>query len=889
MKRNIISFLLLLCSIAQGSAAANPGRVDLQWIGNSPRIPVGVSWGVPFAEGEFKEGQPVVLSSDARGSIPVQTWVMARHRDGSVKWLGMGASMLPSDSTGLRLSFPRRADEEGGISVRESSDRIVVDNNVCEITFEKSSQRIISSIKHNGVTVAENGRLVCSLEKGDACSRTWQQFTGKVEKVSLEHKGKVRSVVKVEGVHMSEDGSRSWLPFTVRFYIYDGTDAIKMVHTIVYDGDQHKDFIKSLGVKFDIPLREQVHNRHVRLSGEGYGMWNEPVQPLFGRRQSVYEGEPMYERQVAGERIPQKEQFDEKNRFYMDNWAQWNDYSLYQPNPDGFTIRKRTNPESSWIGTAGGRRSTGFALAGDVSGGLGASLKDFWQSYPSEMEINGMCTDTATMSIWFWSPRSEAMDLRHYDTRGHDLEAAYEDYQEGMSTPYGIARTNVVMLYPYSKMPTIPQAADMASSIDDANQIMPTPRYLHDTGVFGVWSLPDYSTPTRSWIEKQISESFEFYKLTVDQQKWYGFWNYGDFMHSYNVGRHMWNYDVGGMAWDNTELASDLWLWYTFIRTGRADMFKMAEAMTRHTSEVDIYHIGEMAGLGSRHNVSHWGCGAKEARIGQAWSKRFYYYLTADDRVGDIMHDATAADFALLKYDPLRIAKPRDQFPSSQPTRLRWGPDWIAFAGSWFTEWERTGDEKWLRKIKRGMADLSRLPNGLYTGEGFLGYDPSTGDITYEGDPESVDTRGTLADIMGGFETMMELYPAMLDRDFNKAYLTYAKFYNIPADHPMRSLPENEPYKKWYCRGKLPRICGFAARELDDDQLARLAWELFFSDCRDADGNITDMFGSQVLEGPYVIGTMNENVKIHTNNVSQWNLNAIMMLELLPDEMPEVL
>lgn len=253
------------------------------------------------------------------------------------------------------------------------------------------------------------------------------------------------------------------------------------------------------------------------------------------------------------------------------------------------------------------------------------------------------------------------------------------------------------------------------------------------------------------------------------------------------------------------------------------------------------------------------------------------------------MHDATAADFALLKYDPLRIAKPRDQFPSSQPTRLRWGPDWIAFAGSWFTEWERTGDEKWLRKIKRGMADLSRLPNGLYTGEGFLGYDPSTGDITYEGNPESVDTRGTLADIMGGFETMMELYPAMLDKDFNKAYLTYAKFYNIPADHPMRSLPENEPYKKWYCRGKLPRICGFAARELDDDQLARLAWELFFSDCRDADGNITDMFGSQVLEGPYVIGTMNENVKIHTNNVSQWNLNAIMMLELLPDKMPEVL
>ena len=31
------------------------------------------------------------------------------------------------------------------------------------------------------------------------------------------------------------------------------------------------------------------------------------------------------------------------------------------------------------------------------------------------------------------------MDLRHYDNVAHDLNASYEDVQEGMSTPYGIA------------------------------------------------------------------------------------------------------------------------------------------------------------------------------------------------------------------------------------------------------------------------------------------------------------------------------------------------------------------------------------------------------------------------------------------------------------------
>ena len=40
------------------------------------------------------------------------------------------------------------------------------------------------------------------------------------------------------------------------------------------------------------------------------------------------------------------------------------------------------------------------------------------------------------------------MDLRHYDNVAHDLNASYEDVQEGMSTPYGIARTTTLTLIP---------------------------------------------------------------------------------------------------------------------------------------------------------------------------------------------------------------------------------------------------------------------------------------------------------------------------------------------------------------------------------------------------------------------------------------------------------
>ena len=88
--------------------------------------------------------------------------------------------------------------------------------------------------------------------------------------------GPVRAVVKIEGLHKS--ATREWLPFTVRLYFYAGAEPIRMVHTIIFDGDHEKDFIKGLGVVFTVPMREQLHNRHVRFSGADGGLWSEPVQ-----------------------------------------------------------------------------------------------------------------------------------------------------------------------------------------------------------------------------------------------------------------------------------------------------------------------------------------------------------------------------------------------------------------------------------------------------------------------------------------------------------------------------------------------------------------------------------------------------------------------------------
>ncbi len=39
-----------------------------------------------------------------------------------------------------------------------------------------------------------------------------------------------------------------------------------MVHSFIYDGDQNRDFISALGIRWSVPMREALYNRHVAFS-----------------------------------------------------------------------------------------------------------------------------------------------------------------------------------------------------------------------------------------------------------------------------------------------------------------------------------------------------------------------------------------------------------------------------------------------------------------------------------------------------------------------------------------------------------------------------------------------------------------------------------------------
>src|SRR5699024_10529841 len=219
------------------------------------------------------------------------------------------------------------------------------------------------------------------------------------------------------------------------------------------------------------------------------------------------------------------------------------------------------------------------------------------QCHPTGIDLEAADTDTGSVTMWLWSPDADPMDLRFYhDGLGQDgyadqldaLDITYEDYEPGFGTAHGIARTHELDVIAYPATPaTDPPAAQVSGAVE-------RPRRAR-------------TPPARARLEDRLDALLDFYVGQVDQRHWYGFWNYGDLMHSYDADRHTWRYDVGGYAWDNSELSPDLWLWTAFCRTGRADVFRLAERLTRHTGDVDVYHAGQWKGLGTRHNVQHWG------------------------------------------------------------------------------------------------------------------------------------------------------------------------------------------------------------------------------------------------------------------------------------------
>lgn len=876
-----------------------PVSVQLHLLdGKPPAFFAGTTWGVPWPRGTLKVGQALSLKSSAGDAFPVQTWTTATWPDGSIKWtahaLPPSANKLPETATLAPgdVTAPSQA-----VNVRESDQSIDIDTGVIRCRIARRGEKIMESIERDGKPIASDVRLVCLSQDRPETDSTEpvkrESFASAIESVTVEQTGPVRAVVRVEGKHVSSAagaGGRAWLPFVLRFYFYAGSDAVRVMHTFVFDGDEQSDFIAGLGLRFDVPMRDQPHDRHVRfVNAEGHGMFAEAVRGLTGLRRDA--GEPFREAQVRGEPTPRVSDLPDGVRDRLRLIPAWGDYTLSQLSADGFDIRKRTKPGHGWIRAGAGRRASGVGYVGSISGGVAFGMRDFWQRHPTQLDIRNAATDQASVTMWLWSPDAPPMDLRFYhDGMGMDshreelegLEITYEDFEKGFGTPHGIARTNELWLWATGATPPRQRLAEFSDSVSTPALLACAPEHYVASGVFGsLFNVVDRSAPQRTTIETALDFLTDYYLKQIDERRWYGFWDHGDVMHSYDRDRHEWRYDVGGYAWDNGELSPELWLWYSYLRSGRADIFRMAEAMSRHVGEVDTYHAGRFKGLGSRHNVQHWGCSAKQLRISTAIYRRFLYFLTADERVSDLLHELIDADQTFLTLDPIRKIRQGAYKPDPHALAVGFGTDWGSLAAAWLAEWERTGDARVREKLVNGMKSIGSMPYGFFTG-GAL-YDPDTGAFKID---KGKATAGVshLSAVFGLLEVCAELIVLLDVPEFEKAWLDYCELYNASREERIKRLGEKADFRTGGLTSAHSRLTAYAARKKKDPALAKRAWGEFVADARWAPRRYQAT--TTRIDGPAVLNPIDEAAWVSTNDSSQWSLAAIQNLAMIGDALP---
>lgn len=834
----------------------------------------------PKGELHCKDAVKAVTKDGKR--IPVQSRVTAYYKDGSIKWTAHTAEAKELGkcfNVEQLESQEQEAAAKHTIRITEQKNGFLVETDRISFLAESSGEKLISNYCIDGICRLSSLTSVLKLERrkeeGEEFLSSVTQLTGRIQSVTAEETGPLRAVLRFEGIHQNDMETK--IPFVLRLFVGAYDCRLDLQYTFEYDGCEETDLLKGIGLKAVFPAGGAIYNRHLRFLGDA-GSFSESTANLLTWRPRI--PSELYEKQCRGEMIFPEGEAGELVNTVIKAMPFWDTYDILQDAPTHFSIRKKQAGRGlCWIDCIHGLRARGGLAFGSESGGAMLSVRNFWQTYPSGYTVKGLSGNEIEAMTWFYSPSAEAFDFSHYAERGYN-QSYYEGYDFKGASAYGIAVTSECSIELTDEMCACEERLTaFTESVLNPAVYVGMPEYYHQNRAFGCWSLPEQNTETEKWLEDQLGRALDFYKQEIDQRNWYGLFNYGDFMHTYDRFRHQWRYDMGGYAWDNTELVPTLWLWLMFMRTGRADAFELAERLSRHASEVDVYHFGPYKGMGSRHNVRHWGCPCKEARIAMAAHHRYFYYLTGDYRMEDIFDELKDNEFTFLRKDPLGEFYDKDKMVF--PTHARSGPDWSSLCANWMTQWERTLDERYLKKIQTGSRDIADTPLRLVSGPDFE-FDPATAHLRYIGERA---TGGTHLQIcMGAPSVWMEMADMTEDEEWKDMIAEYGEFYYLPREEQLKRSKGSIGERQFTLPFMAAAMGAYGAARRENSWLADTTWKILLH----AMVTEADTAGFMTCEKKNAGNrqTLKEIPWISTNFTAQWCLNVIMVLDLIRKYLP---
>ncbi len=577
-----------------------------------------VTRGVPLPE-EALEDLDSMGVEDADGrAVSAQFRALSRWPDGSLKWvLTDFQADVPANGEAVYTLFygGEKADVLPAVSVQieEEAERITVCTG--PLRFGVSRKRFslvefaeLGEVEADGVFVPEEE--VVGLEAGgEAWVRICESFFDDEGKryiygmggaclaslaedaysVEVEEAGPLRAVIRCEGAFEAEAPMHHYagyrpFRFVVRIYAYAGQATLRVLHTVVVACNARETEVEEIALRVPAALKGPVRYRAAsRLPVEG------PLE--------------------AGASVLLSQRLE--NHFYLD-WRA------------GEQVRR----------LAEGERTQGWMAVEDAKVGIGVGLRYMPEEYPKAL---GTAGTGGGIDVYLWrDPDGKRLSLKRYDevVAWHEGEGVYSDGT-------GTAKTSefTVCFYRTAERGGVPSRL--------CGFLNPP-----DVGVDPAWTAACEATggfapldPERFPESERMMEGYvDWMERNIRLGGWYGFWDWGDVLAVWDVATNDWRF-YGRWGWCNSEWDPRHGVWIQYLRTGEARYFRLGEAMTRHSVDVDTCHFHPfrpyMEGGCFRHSVDHFG---DEPCASHTFVDNWvdYYYLTGDLRTYEVLREAGA-------------------------------------------------------------------------------------------------------------------------------------------------------------------------------------------------------------------------------------------------------
>lgn len=654
--RRLLAGLVLVGALAGAAQAAE--RIAITVERHEPGAPI--TLGVPFPRGTLDSVDHVRVLDAAGREIPAQvnevtSWAPV---DRSVKWAWV--FFFADHGDRYQLEF--------GSEVRRavvSGDGLVVLNN----PRERGQVDIVAGRMHATLSQGEGGFLDHvsldlegdGFEPDDVIATGPQTKRGSfvdilddagldparaiVRQTYMERgSGPLHMIVRVEGEYRYGRKDNESAPFVTRIHAYAGKSYLRVLHTFVYTGkpDKHAPLTgefphvatQAKELTFGNPGDPGWTQPDDRLAAIGLGLrlqlgpaarvktgfrkgawWDRQAAPQLVERAATSATTSIVQIGPGSDPSSPAVPFDASRR------------------PGGF--RARVSEAATMVQEA--ERADGWIDVSDATRGVAVGIRHFVEEYPKELRFDPASGD---LQAFFWSASASPASFARADSKP-GAEGSVENWARGL------AKTSEAMFFFHDARVSTDEITRTMRYVLTPPVAHVEPAWYGRSGVYGRFA----PRGTDASLDRALQHKFEWVAFNQRWAPWYGMFDHGDVKVRFDDG----TWDI----WGGNEPAQDFLIWVEFMRSGDPRLFDMAQALSRHTMDVDNTHWptgpdyrgetnqsvdyfrslegppgSKWVGVGRRHAEQHW----MHALSAHVWVQGWLadYYLAADHRALDV-------------------------------------------------------------------------------------------------------------------------------------------------------------------------------------------------------------------------------------------------------------